>query len=269
MRTSVCIQRYEGGSIHFPSQGVQSCGRELNVTPKGTQEIRIHIAHLQRTSLIDYPGEISAVVFTQGCNFRCPYCHNPELVDPSQFTPPLDQDEVLSFLSTRREKCDAVVISGGEPCIQPGLVQFMKRLKEMKYLVKLDTNGSFPDVLSEVLESDLADFIAMDVKAPISRYSHVTRCIFDPGAVARSIRIIMRSNRAFEFRTTLVRELLSPEDVLEIGREIEGAPCYVLQRFVASKHVDGRFLGASSFSDEEIADLKESLREMVGRLIVR
>lgn len=241
----------------------------MNMTSKDTQEIRIQIAHLQRTSLIDYPGEISSVVFTQGCNFRCPYCHNPELVDPSRFTEPLDQNEVLSFLSTRKGKCDAVVITGGEPCIQPGLIPFMSRLKEMKYLVKLDTNGSFPDVLSEILESDLVDFIAMDVKAPVSRYPHVTRCIFDPGTVARSIRIIMRSGRAFEFRTTLVRELLSPEDVLKIGREIEGAPRYVLQRFVASKHVDGRFLKASSFSDEEISDLKRSLQEMVGKLIVR
>ncbi len=224
---------------------------------------------MQRTSLIDYPGEISAVLFTQGCNFRCPYCHNPELVDPSQFTQPLDQDEVLSFLSTRRDKCDAVVITGGEPCIQPGLIRFMKNLKEMDYLVKLDTNGSFPEVLSKVVESGLADFIAMDVKAPVSRYPHVTRCVFDPGTVARSIRIIMGSGLAFEFRTTLVRELLSPEDVLEIGREIEGAPRYVLQRFVASKHVDERFIEAGSFSEEEISDLKESLQGMVGRLIVR
>lgn len=233
------------------------------------EETRFNIGHLQRTSLIDYPGEISAVVFTQGCNFRCPYCHNPELVDPPRFTHPLDQDEVLSFLGTRRGKCDAVVITGGEPCIQPGLIPFMKSLKEMGYLVKLDTNGSFPETLSEVLESGLADFIAMDVKAPVSRYPHVTRCIFDPGRVARSIRIIMGSGLAFEFRTTLVRELLSLEDVLKIGREIEGAPRYVLQRFVASKHVDERFLGADSFSEEQISDLKESLQGMVGRLIVR
>ncbi len=234
-----------------------------------TEEIRINIGHLQRTSLIDYPGEISAVVFTQGCNFRCPYCHNPELVDPSRFTHPLDQDEVLSFLSMRRGKCDAVVITGGEPCIQPGLIPFMKSLKKMDYLVKLDTNGSFPEVLSKVLESGLADFIAMDVKAPVSRYPHVARCILDPGRVARSIRMIMGSGLAFEFRTTLVRGLLSPEDVLEIGREIQGAPRYVLQRFVASKHVDERFLGAGSFSEEEISVLGESLQGMVGLLIVR
>ena len=227
------------------------------------------IGHLQKTSLIDYPGEISAVVFTQGCNFRCPYCHNPELVDPRRFTHPLDQDEVLSFLSTRKGKCDAVVITGGEPCIQPGLIPFMKTLKKMGYQVKLDTNGSFPEVLTEVLASGLADFIAMDVKAPVSRYPHVTRCVFDPDTVARSIRIIMGSGLAFEFRTTLARGLLSAEDVLEIGREIQGAPRYVLQRFVASKHVDERFLQAAPFSEKEIADIAGVLKGMVGRLIVR
>jgi len=227
------------------------------------------IGALQKTSLIEYPGKISSVVFAQGCNFRCPYCHNPELVNPALFTHPLDQEEVFSFLKARRGRCDAVVITGGEPCIQPGLLLFMKTVREMGYLVKLDTNGSCPEVLSDAIASGLVDFIAMDVKAPLSRYQEVTRCACDPGSVAESIGIIMSSGLPSEFRTTMVRELLGLQDIAEIGRMIAGAPRYVLQRFVASKHVDEHFRDAGSFSEQEIEAAAGRLKDTVGLLIVR
>jgi pyruvate formate lyase activating enzyme len=231
---------------------------------------KIKIGYLQKTSLIEYPGKISSVAFTQGCNFRCPYCHNPELVDPSRFTPPLDPCDVYSFLQTRKGKCDAVVITGGEPCIQDGLMPFMKEVREMGYLVKLDTNGSCPGVLSEAISLRLVDYVAMDIKTSLSRYREVAGAACDPCNVAESVRIILNSGLPCEFRTTLVKEFLSLQDFGEIGRLIEGAPRYILQRFVASKHLDERFLHAeAAFPEKELADITGMLTGFVGQVAVR
>ncbi|HPA83827.1 MAG TPA: anaerobic ribonucleoside-triphosphate reductase activating protein [Deltaproteobacteria bacterium] len=237
--------------------------------PKITDHAGMRIGYLQKTSLIEYPGKISAVVFTQGCNFRCPYCHNPELVDPSRFTPHLDIPDIFSFLEIRRGRCDAVTITGGEPCMQAGLLSFIKEVKEMGYLVKLDTNGSFPEVLFEATMSGLVDYIAMDVKAPLSRYEETVRITCDPAAVEESIGIVMRSGLPYEFRTTMVKGLLNLEDFKAIGCMIKGARHYILQRFVASKHLDERFAQAGSFSEEEISSIADILTRLVGRLSVR
>jgi pyruvate formate lyase activating enzyme len=236
---------------------------------KSVSRAAVKIGYLQKTSFIEYPGRISAVVFTQGCNFRCPYCHNPELVEPARFSPALEIDTILSYLRTRKGKLDALSITGGEPCLQPGLLSFMKTVKDMGFLVKLDTNGSFPDVVSKAIGSGVVDFVAMDVKAPLSRYQEVAGCTLDPGAVAESIRIIRDSGVDCEFRTTLVEGLLDRNDLLEIGRLVEGVPRYALQRFVASKHLDESFFLARTLDETEIDGIVEALRPMVGKLIVR
>jgi pyruvate formate lyase activating enzyme len=132
------------------------------------------IGGLQKFSLLDYPGKISAVVFTQGCNFRCPYCHNPELVDPERFQECIPEDEIFAFLETRRGKLEAVTVTGGEPTIQNGLSSFVRRIKDMGFMVKLDTNGSRPEVLEELIRHKLIDYIAMDIKAPLEKYEAVT-----------------------------------------------------------------------------------------------
>lgn len=134
----------------------------------------MQIGGLQKFSLLDYPGKISAVVFTQGCNFRCPYCHNPELVDPARYQECLPEEEIFSFLETRRGKLEAVTVTGGEPTLQKSLAPFLRRIKDMGFLVKLDTNGSRPDVLEELLRQKLIDYIAMDIKAPLEKYEAVT-----------------------------------------------------------------------------------------------
>ena len=139
----------------------------------------MNIAGWQKVSLIDYPEKICSILFTQGCNFRCPYCHNPELVEPALFREPLSEKEIFAFLEKRKGKIDAVSITGGEPTIQPDLVEFILPMKDIGYLIKLDTNGSRPDVLGKLISEKLLDYIAMDVKAPLNRYPNIARCPID------------------------------------------------------------------------------------------
>lgn len=229
----------------------------------------MRIGAIQRSSLIDYPGKISAIVFTIGCNFRCPYCHNPELVDPGLFPDPVPEEEVIRFLEMRKDKLDAVVITGGEPALQGDLLDFMAVLKRMGYLVKLDTNGSNPEVVHEVINRNLADYIAMDVKSPLNRYKDVSGVDIDTATIISSIELIMGSYLEYEFRTTLLKPLLYPDDVLEIGQMIKGARLYILQRFVPTKTLDPAILSAHGFSDDEIGVLKDRLAGFVDRCIVR
>jgi len=227
------------------------------------------IGYLQKSSFIDYPGKISAIIFTQGCNFRCGYCHNPELVDPGLFSEQIDLDDIIAFLEKRKGKIDAVVITGGEPTIHKDLPIFTKRIKDMGYLVKVDTNGTNPDILEDVISHGSVDYIAMDLKAPIEKYEYVVKVKVDRDAIASSVSMIMNSGVDYEFRTTLVRGLLVPDDILKIGDMIRGARQYVLQNFVSSKHLDKDFITANSFSVAMLAELKLKLDSMLGNVIVR
>lgn len=226
-------------------------------------------AYLQKTSFIDYPGRISAVVFTQGCNFRCPYCHNPELVVPERYCGTIRIEDIFSFLEKRRGKLDAVVITGGEPTLQADLVPFMQRIRSMGFLVKLDTNGSRPQVLSEVIAQGLPDYVAMDVKAPWDKYAFVAGSPVDITDIGASVELIMGSGIPYEFRTTLVRSLLDPDDVMGIGRAIRGASLYVLQKFTASKHVESSYTDMAPMTDDQIATLVRDLGPLVERCITR
>lgn len=227
------------------------------------------IGYLQKTSLIDYPGKICSTVFTQGCNFRCPYCHNPELVDPALFGESLPSEEILSFLSLRKGKIDAVTVTGGEPTIHTDLPRFIRSMKDLGYLIKIDTNGSNPGMLRQIVSEGLADFIAMDIKSPLGRYPDVAGVVCDARTVESSIQTVMASGAAYEFRTTIVDGLLSPGDIIEIGRTIQGASRYVLQKFAPSKHLDNEYLKAGSFSDKELEDLLGHLNALVGHVSVR
>ena len=229
----------------------------------------MRIADLQKTSFIDYPGKIAAIVFTQGCNFRCPYCHNPELVDCSQWRDPLATEVVLDFLERRRGKLDALVITGGEPTLQPGLAEFIVAVKRLGFLVKLDTNGTDPELLARLVSEHLVDYVAMDVKAPLEKYETVTRSSVDVAAVAASIDMLLGADLEYEFRTTLVEDLLSGADVLEIAERIRGARLYALQNFKQSKHVDGDYHGRQGFGPQELDRLERDLGKLVKRVVVR
>ena len=188
------------------------------------------IGGAQWTTLIDFPGAVAATLFTLGCNFRCPFCHNAELVDPDRLAPGLDVSGILGRIGERAGFLDGVVISGGEPTIHPGLPAFTKSIKDLGLLVKLDTNGGRPDVLSDLLEAGLVDYVAMDVKAPLHRYDALTGTHADVGAIEASIRRIRCSAPDYEFRTT-VAPTLAREDVLRIAELLSGAKRYWLQPF--------------------------------------
>ncbi|HOK06783.1 MAG TPA: anaerobic ribonucleoside-triphosphate reductase activating protein [Syntrophales bacterium] len=223
----------------------------------------------QKVSLIDYPPYISAVVFTQGCNFRCPYCHNPELVLPESYEETLEVDSILSFLDRRRGKLDAVVVTGGEPTIQKGLLAFLKRVRAKGFLVKIDTNGSRPEVLDELLAARLVDFVAMDVKAPLERYTEAAGVEVDPKVIRASVEILKASGVDHEFRTTVVEGLLTEEDLDGVAGELAGAKRYVLQRFVPSKHVDPAYGRKAPTNLATLERVKGRLEGRVGAVIVR
>lgn len=229
----------------------------------------MRIGDIQRFSLIDYPGKICAIIFTQGCNFRCPYCHNPELVEPSLYRKPLAKPGVLAFLERRRGKLDAVNITGGEPLLQHGLIAFVEQVRALGYRIKIDTNGSLPGVLKKLIDGGLLDYVAMDIKAPLERYEQVVCASLAPESIAESIRIIMDSGVDYEFRTTLTKGLLSKEDLGKIGALIEGGRRYVLQRFVPSKTLDPACMNQKSWSDAELDGIKKRLERSVSSVIIR
>lgn len=217
----------------------------------------MRIGGFQKISLIDYPGKVAAVVFTQGCNFRCSFCHNLELVLPSCFGPVIDEEEVISFLTTRTGKLQGIVITGGEPTLQPDLPDFIAKIKAMGYAVKLDTNGSRPQVLQYLVDYSLVDYIAMDIKAPIDRYQEVAGVSVNPENIKESIKIVLASGLEHQFRTTFPKPLLSREDIPELVSLIKGAGNFHLQPFVPQeKIIDSTLLDKAHYDDEEFDRLR-------------
>ncbi len=223
----------------------------------------MQIGGLQKVSLIEYPGKICAIAFTQGCNFRCPYCHNPELVDPDLYKECLSEECVLSFLEKRKGKLDALTITGGEPTIHHDLIDFIKRVRNIGYLIKLDTNGSCPEVLEELISGRLVDYLAMDMKGPFHKYKTVTRSKIDEGKIRQSMEIIMKSGIPYEFRTTVPKKLLHEEDLLEMGELLRNASCYILQQFIPTRTLDKEFLKCEAYSQEEMEYFRDKLMKDV------
>jgi len=196
------------------------------------------IGGLRKFSLIDYPGKVAAVIFTQGCNFRCGYCHNPGLVDPRRFGTPLSEEEVFQFLRRRQGQLQGVVVSGGEPTIHRDLEEWLRRIRDLGYAVKLDTNGGRPDVVRRLLNERLLDYIAMDVKAPLGKYALLTEGRDYSSQIQESIHLIQTSGIDYQFRTTVVPQLLDREDLRHIRELVNDDPHYCLQPFVG----DGELL---------------------------
>jgi len=190
----------------------------------------LHIKGLVKTSLIEFPGRIATGVFTGGCNFRCPYCHNTDLVLSPADLPDIGVADALALLARRRGFVDGVVVSGGEPTLQPGLPDFLRAVRKLGFATKLDTNGSRPDVLRHLLDKDLLDYVALDLKAPLERYES-TVGVPSGAAVGESIRLILSSGVDHEFRTTVVPGLVSPADMPALAQAIAGAQRYYLQQF--------------------------------------
>lgn len=226
---------------------------------------------LQELTLIDYPGKIAATVFTIGCNFRCYYCHNPELVLPEKIknTKTLSEEEILNFLKGRKGLLQGLCITGGEPTLENDLLDFIKQVKALNFLVKLDTNGSNPEVLKNLLENKLLDYIAMDIKAPLAKYAMVAGVEIDLNYIQESIKLVRQSGLEYEFRTTIAPGLTA-QDILDIVPLIEGADNYYLQVFHDNGKClkDVRYFGRS-LTTEEWTLLKEKLAEHFTYVAIR
>lgn len=193
------------------------------------------IQGLQKLTLLDYPEKVACTVFTAGCNFRCPFCHNASLVIDTYKNKEIPQEEFFAFLNKRKGILDGVCVSGGEPLIQQGIEDFLKKIKEMGYAVKLDTNGSSPDKLRKLVEEGLVDYVAMDIKNSPEKYGRTIGIEeYDISHICHSVTFLLKGNVPYEFRTTVVRQFHQRADFHSIGRWIKGAEHYYLQQFVDS-----------------------------------
>jgi pyruvate formate lyase activating enzyme len=230
----------------------------------------VKIGGLQKVSLIDYPGRLSAVIFLSGCNFHCPYCHNPDLARDLPRNRVSEKD-LMGYLDVRRSLLDGVVISGGEPTLQEGLADLCRAVKARGYGLKLDTNGSRPEVLQALIRDGLVDYLAMDVKTDPDEYAP-SLCPRNPGdAIRASIELIMASGLPYEFRTTCFRPLVDSKTIGRIAGSIKGARVFAIQKFCAKKTLDPD-AGSSrntSFDDNALLQLKAIAEPMVERCLVR
>lgn len=224
----------------------------------------MRIYGLQKLSLVDFPGKTAAVLFTGGCNFRCPFCHNFELVvNPGE---PLDENEVFAYLKKRRGLLDGVVITGGEPLLHADILQTVKEVKALGYPVKIDTNGTFPGRLAELLNEGI-DYVAMDIKNCKEKYYITAGCDVDLDAVDKSIMLLKNGNTDFEFRTTVVSQLHEEEDFVRIGQWIKGEEKYFLQRFKDSENVP--FAKLTPPDDAQINRFLSSVQRFVPNAAIR
>jgi pyruvate formate lyase activating enzyme len=219
------------------------------------------IGGFQKVSLSDFPGLISSIVFTRGCGFRCPYCHNPELVEPCRFGAVIPESRVKDFLRSRTGRIEGVVITGGEPTIHLDLPEFLAEIKSMGLKVKLDTNGSDPGRLRTIISERLVDFIAMDLKAPLSLYERVVQVPVDGKDIRTSLELVRDSGLPHELRTTFAPAVLSLEELLSMSELVRGFQRYVIQAFRAGKTLS-RALAAAPSPRE--AELKEAASRFAG-----
>ena len=227
------------------------------------------IGGLEKTTLVDFPGKVAATIFTQGCSFRCAYCHNPELVIPSQFQAPLTEEMVFDFLQKRVGKLEGICITGGEPTLQHDLRQFITRIKRMGYAVKLDTNGSNPRHLEQILTDGHIDYIAMDIKSHLDAYPALTHTATIPPAIQQSITLIMGSGFDYEFRTTVASPLHTPDDFEQMGKLITGATRYFLQNYVAAPKQVNTEASPQPLTQEQLQEAKSIIQKYVGSVTIR
>ena len=225
------------------------------------------IKGLQKLTLLDYPGRLAATVFLGGCNMRCPFCHNASLVvrpDNTEIT----EDELFAFLESRRGKLSGVCVTGGEPTLNRELPSFISKIRALGYSVKLDTNGTHPEMLESLIRDGLVDYVAMDIKTSIENYGRVSGIPdIDTSKIERSIDLLLSGTVPYEFRTTVVRELHTASDFYSIGRRIEGARAYFLQSFKDSGDLIED--GFSSYSEAEIQSLLDIVKVYIPNAQIR
>jgi len=227
---------------------------------------------LQKNSLIDYPGKICSVLFLSGCNFDCPYCHNPSLVKgcPVKY-PPVDAETVYKFLESHKVFLDGVVISGGEPTLQNDISDLCKNIKKMGYKVKLDTNGSRPQVIKRLVQEGFVDYIAMDIKTDPFKYAPITKEDRTPHRILSSIQVILEARLPHEFKTTCVKPLVNESVIETISHLIQGSDLYALQRFRKTEVLHPEFFEENEYwiEESELLRMKSIAEPHVKRCIIR
>jgi len=219
---------------------------------------------LQKISLIDYPNKVASVLYTPGCNLRCPFCHNWRIiVDPKP--PFLHEAAALKILESRKKYVDAVVVTGGEPTMHKELPKFLAKLKARGFMVKLDTNGFYPEVLEECLP--YVDYVALDVKTSLEKYKQLGTK--DTAGLMRTVEILKTGKVSYEFRTTVVPEFVTAEDVERIGEMVKGAKTHAFQQFVPQDTLDKRFEGLKPYAPETITEFAETMKKYAENVILR
>ena len=249
----------------------------LNVMTINSNELEVEdlyddikIGGIQKMTLLDYPGLVAATLFTVGCNFKCPYCHNKELVFPPENYEFVKAKDVMEFLKKRQGLLDGVCISGGEPLLQNGLMKLIKAIKELGYKIKLDTNGYYPDKLKEIIESGYIDYVAMDIKNSPDSYSNtvgVNDFSLDIENIKRSVAYLMNCGIDYEFRTTIVKELHNIDNIEQIGKWLKGCKHYYLQQYIDSENVIKR--GFTSCTKEEMEQMVNHLKQYINNVELR
>lgn len=221
----------------------------------------MEIGGLQRTTFIDYPGKLACTVFLIGCNFRCPWCYSKELVLPEEIKkqPRISEKDFFDFLKERKGLLESVVICGGEPTIHKDLPDFIKKIKELGYLVKLDTNGSNPEMLKYLIDEKLINYVALDIKAPREKYSQVAGIKVDIKKIEKSIEILKKGKVDYEFRTTVVPTVHVKDDIIKIAKWIGPAQKFYLQNFRPEKTIDPKFEKIKPYSKEYLLEIKEEI----------
>jgi pyruvate formate lyase activating enzyme len=219
----------------------------------------LEIKGLQKTSLIDYPGRVSAVVFLGGCNFRCPYCFNRGLVLNPEKIKTIPEQEILAFLESRKKWLDGLVIGGGEPTLHPGLPAFLTQVKALNLQIALETNGTNPEILRQLIKENLLDYPAMDLKAPLEKYEQVVRTKVDQEAVRKSIGLIIKSGLDHEFRSTILPALHTKQDILSMAKTLQEGKIYYLQAFRPGQALlNPRFQKERAFTPQEMEAFRQA-----------
>lgn len=228
----------------------------------------MYICGLNKTTLLDYPEHLAATIFTRGCDFRCPFCQNSSLVLPERYPNTIPPEEILAFLKKRASILEGICITGGEPTLQKDLPEFIASIKALGLKVKLDTNGNHPDVLNYLLEENLLDYVAMDIKNSLQKYP-VTVGIpsFSTEKIEQSVALLRSASIPYEFRTTIVKELHTHEDMYHLGKWLEGAPVLFLQSFEDSGEILQE--GLSAHSKDTLLEYQTILESYIKKVLLR
>lgn len=226
----------------------------------------VEIKGVEKFAPRDYPGFLSATVFVGGCNLRCPFCHNVDLVERPEEIPTFPADYFLSFLDSRKGWLEGVCISGGEPLLHKDLEELCTLIKERNFLVKIDTNGTYPERLEELIQEKLVDHIAMDVKAPLDKYEQVIKSNVDLQDVQRSIDLIRNSGLDYTFRTTVVPGLLDINDIRKIGEWLEGVNNFQIQQFVPERTLEESYRLKVPYTEEEIQEMVRAVEPFFSKI---